>query len=210
MKRIAIVCAVLVVLAAAGAIVAYTLAPKNVQPAQATSGGETDTSPSPDTSSETYQEFNQLKGEEYDRVYVANMIAHHLGEISLAKVAEMNAERPETKSMAETIMASRVKELETLMVWQKKWGYPSSVGDNMIDHSAMLMDAKMAMASEKLIEKSGAGFDRGFIDALAGFHQTALDMSSPAEANAVHIEVKMFANSSMMTYAKELTDLKSW
>lgn len=163
-----------------------------------------------DTSSSSYKQFAALKGEEYDKTFLSNMIAHHQGAVDMAKLAQANAKHPELKSMADDIVSAQEKEISDMADWQKQWGYPSSSADNMMDHSAMGMMGDMSDMTAELKGKSGDEFDKVFIEQMIMHHQSAIDMSATAESNASHKEVKDLARNIISAQTKEIAQMKQW
>ena len=51
-----------------------------------------------------------------------HMIPHHQGAIDMAKVALQHAKNPETKKLAETIIADQEREIAEMQAWLKKNG----------------------------------------------------------------------------------------
>lgn len=163
-----------------------------------------------DMSSNEYKQYSAMTGEIYDRSLIANMIAHHQGAVDMAKQAQKGAEHQELKDMADAIISDQEREIATMAAWQKEWGYPSTSGDDMMDHSAMgMMDNMSAMVSE-LRGKTGDEFCRAFIEQMITHHQSAIDMAAPGEKNAKHPEVKELTKAIVSAQAKEIQQMKQW
>lgn len=160
--------------------------------------------------SETYKEYEAMQGETYDRNFIANMIAHHQGAVDMAKLALTNAKHQELKDMANDIVTAQESEIAQMESWQKEWGYPSTTGDNMMDHSAMgMMDDMMGMMSE-LEGKTGDEFDQAFIEQMILHHQSAIDMAAPGEKNAEHQEIKNLTKEIISAQTREIEQMKQW
>ena len=71
-------------------------------------------------------------GDEYDKAFIASMIAHHEGAVEMAKLSAKNAKHDEIKTLSENIISAQEKEINEMKQWQVDWGY--SV---IIDHSSM-------------------------------------------------------------------------
>lgn len=72
-------------------------------------------------------------GDEYDKAFIASMIAHHEGAVEMAKLSEKNAKHEEIKKLSTNIISAQEKEIGEMKQWQMDWGYSS----NMMDHSSM-------------------------------------------------------------------------
>ena len=163
-----------------------------------------------DKSSAEYKQFSELKGEDYDRMFLANMIAHHQGAVDMANLALTNAKHQELKDMANAIISDQNKEITDMQSWQNQWGYPASSGDMMMDHSAMGMMDEMAGMEDELKGKTGDEFDKAFIEQMIMHHQGALDMAAPGEKNAEHQEVKDLTKAIVTAQTKEIKQMKQW
>lgn len=163
-----------------------------------------------DTSSSTYKEYAALKGEAYDKSFLANMIAHHQGAIDMAKLAQTNAKRSELKTMANEIVSAQESEIADMKQWQSDWGYPSTSAENMQDHSAMGMMDEMSDMMGALEGKTGDDFDKAFLEQMIMHHQSAIDMAAPAEKNASHQEVKDLARGIISAQTAEIKQMKQW
>ncbi len=76
-----------------------------------------------DKNSMDYKMYSQLTGDDYDRMFIANMIEHHKGAVDMAKLALVNAKHQELKDMANSIIATQSKEIADMESWQRQWDY---------------------------------------------------------------------------------------
>lgn len=162
----------------------------------------------PKTATETMLE--SYTGDDYDRFYIANMIAHHQGAVDMAKLAQTNAKHEELKTMANDIISAQTTEINNMLAWQKAWGYPASSGEMMIDHSAMNMTDDMANAMKELEGKTGDEFDKAFLTTMIAHHESAVAMSRPGIKNAGHQEVKDLAKVVIDAQTKEIAQMRQW
>jgi uncharacterized protein (DUF305 family) len=94
--------------------------------------------------------------------------------------------------------------------WQSQWGYPSSSGEMMMDHSAMGMMADMDSMTEALKGLTGDAFDKKFIELMIEHHQSAIDMAISGEVNAYHAEVKQLTKAIVTAQSGEIIQMKQW
>lgn len=66
-------------------------------------------------------------GDEFDKAFIASMIAHHEGALDMAKLSEKNAKHEEIKNLSNNIIASQEKEVSEMKQWQMDWGYSTSM-----------------------------------------------------------------------------------
>lgn len=62
-------------------------------------------------------------GDEFDRIFVEEMIEHHQGAIDMAEEARLYAGHEEIKNLADDIIEAQTSEIEMMRQWQKDWGY---------------------------------------------------------------------------------------
>ena len=163
-----------------------------------------------DKNSADYKMYSELSGEDYDRMFIANMIEHHRGAVDMAKLAQTNAKHQELKDMADDIIAAQSKEIADMESWQKQWGYPASSGEMMMDHSAMGMMADMGQMTESLKGLSGDEFDKSFLASMIEHHQSAINMAAPGATNAKHQEVKDLTIAIVSAQTSEIQRMKQW
>lgn len=72
---------------------------------------------------EMMNKLNDLKGEEYDKEFLKQMILHHEQAIEMSRYAETNANHQELKDLAREVIAAQTKEIEQMKQWQQEWGY---------------------------------------------------------------------------------------
>jgi uncharacterized protein (DUF305 family) len=163
-----------------------------------------------DKNSADYKMYSELTGDDYDRMFIANMIEHHKGAVDMAKLAQANAKHQELKDMADAIIAAQSKEITDMETWQKEWGYPSSSGEMMMDHSAMGMMADMGQMTEELKSLTGDAFDKAFISSMIEHHQSAINMAYPGQTNAKYDEIKQLTKAIVEAQSNEITQMKQW
>ena len=163
-----------------------------------------------DKNSADYKMYSELTGDDYDRMFIANMIEHHKGAVDMAKLAQANAKHQELKDMADAIIAAQSKEITDMETWQKDWGYPSSSGEMMMDHSAMGMMADMGQMTEELKGLTGDAFDKAFLSSMIEHHQSAINMAYPGQTNAKHDEIKQLTKAIVDAQSSEISQMKQW
>ncbi len=60
-------------------------------------------------------------GDQFDQVFLAEMIVHHQGAVEMAKLALTNAKHKEIRDLANAIIAAQNKEISDMKSWQKSW-----------------------------------------------------------------------------------------
>lgn len=94
---------------------------------------DTKSSDSKVTMSQMTDMLKPLKGDEYDKAFIQQMIDHHQSAIDMAKLSADRANRQEIKDLSITIVSAQEKEISEMKQWQTNWGFKTSN----VDHSSM-------------------------------------------------------------------------
>lgn len=60
-------------------------------------------------------------GDEFDKVFLSEMIIHHQGAVEMAQMALLHAKHEEIKNLATAIIAAQNKEVASMKEWQMSW-----------------------------------------------------------------------------------------
>ena len=77
------------------------------------------------------ESLKSKKGDEFDKEFITQMIAHHQGALDMARLADKQAQHNEVKQLAADIITSQSQQITQLTTWQKQWGYSSESTDSM-------------------------------------------------------------------------------
>lgn len=209
-KTYVILAAVILVIALGGVAAAYFMNSKDT-PADPMAGMDHSKMNMSSSESDTYKKYVALKGEAYDKEFLANMIVHHESAMNMAEMALASAQHQEIKDLATSINASQGREVGSMRQFQTNWGYPATSGHSMTgmaeaEHS---MEG-MSDMNEALKGLSGDAFDKKFLELMIEHHQGAIDMAKPAATNAAHQEVKDLAQSIIDAQTKEIAEMRQW
>ncbi len=78
-------------------------------------------------------------GDDFDKSFITEMIAHHEGAVEMAKLTSSNAKHDEIKQLSNDIISAQEKEIGQMKQWQMDWGYNNSNDTMQMDHSKMNM-----------------------------------------------------------------------
>lgn len=162
-----------------------------------------------DDESATYKKYAALKGEAYDKAFLADMIVHHDGALNMAEMANGAATDQNIKNLAANINATQGREIARMNELQEKWGYQKTSGHMMTGGDMEMMEG-MSMMGDELKNLTGEAFDKKFLSLMIEHHQQAIDMARPAVTNAEHQEVKDIASAIITAQTKEIEDMKTW
>lgn len=160
--------------------------------------------------SSDYTAYNQLKGEDYDQAFLANMIIHHQGAVDMAQLALTNAKHHELKDMANAIITAQNREITNMKHWQNTWGYSANASETTPGHMTMGMMDDMVGMTQRLKQLTGDEFDKVFLSSMIMHHQSAINMAYPGQKNAMHQEVKDLTKAIVGTQGKEIMQMKQW
>ena len=177
-------------------------------------GSPIETSQSSQSDNQTGSMYANMTGDQFDKAYLTDMIAHHQGALNMASQARELTTKAEIRTLADAILTSQATEVQQMMDWQQEWNYSATDSSN--PHAGHMMESSgsmgddMANMESKLNGLSGEAYDKEFLKQMILHHQQAVDMSKYADTNAKHQEVKDLAQAVITAQEKEIADMKSW
>ncbi|MDQ3064724.1 MAG: DUF305 domain-containing protein [bacterium] len=87
-----------------------------------------------DHNAQATSKLENLKGDDFDKAFIEEMLLHHQGAVDMAKLVETNAKHSELKQLGQEIISAQSKEIDMMQAWQSDWGYkdvPASHSDSM-------------------------------------------------------------------------------
>jgi uncharacterized protein (DUF305 family) len=142
----------------------------------------------------------------FDLQVLDTLSRHHAEAISMARLAETQAEHRELKEFARQLMRSQQAEIEQLRGWRNAW-YANQPG---AENPALPGMHSTAMPMEQLHTLKGAEFDRMFLQMMIPHHQGAVELARDILNRAEHTELKELAARLQAEQAREVEQLKSW
>ncbi len=79
-----------------------------------------------DHNAQATAKLKDLKGDDFDKAFIEEMIMHHKGAIDMAKLIETNAKHNELKQLGQDIISAQSKEIDMMQTWQTDWGYKTT------------------------------------------------------------------------------------
>ena len=161
---------------------------------------------------------------EFDQFYIDMMIAHHGAIVALAQAAlpELTDER--LQQIAQTIIDAQTAEQAELRGYREEFygsAEPMPMGQEMMDMMAMHMpDMDMGMSMEEMASQMDPNAqvstfcaaedpDLTFIDLVIPHHEMAIATSEVALEQAVHDEIKDFAQRVIDDQQAEIEELEA-
>lgn len=156
--------------------------------------------------------FANIKGEEFDKAFIVDMLAHHEGAVNMAEGALAATDRPEIRTLVTAIIEAQSKEIAEMRTWQKDWGYPVTAAEGHAGHGGNadgMRDSMMEM-TDGLRGLTDEAFDQKFLELMIEHHQQAVDMAKYAETNAFHPEIKDLGGAIISAQETEIATMKEW
>lgn len=136
----------------------------------------------------------------YDALFIDSMIEHHQGAVEMAEQALEQAERPELRTLAETILADQKAEIAQMQSWRQSW-YP-----DLSPTEGMHMD----MGPMEVAEDATKPYDLRFIEAMILHHEGAIGMAQDALKNATRAEIRKLAQAIIAAQEAEIVQMQQW
>jgi uncharacterized protein (DUF305 family) len=159
------------------------------------------------------------EGRTADISFAQLMIPHHEQAIEMADIALDKGAGPEVTQLAQEIKAAQDPEIAQMKRWLSAWGAPeqmesATASDGSMDHSGMDMGG-MSMAGmmsaedmSKLMDASGAEFDRMWLQMMIAHHQGAITMANQVLAATSDAEVKKLADAVVAGQTAEIATMQ--
>jgi uncharacterized protein (DUF305 family) len=158
-------------------------------------------------------------GRDADINFAQLMIPHHQQAVEMADLALAQSTDPEITKLAEQIKAAQDPEIAQMKEWLAAWGAPeqmegATASDGSMDHSGMDMggmtSAGMMSAEDmqKLMDASGADFDRMWLQMMIAHHQGAVAMANQVLSSTNDAQVKKLAEAVVAGQTQEIATMQ--
>ncbi len=156
--------------------------------------------------------YAQLQGDAFDEAFIADMLAHHEGAISMSEQAQAMTAHEEIRTLASNIMQSQSTEMVQMSEWQQVWGFEATNSGGHMSHGGggADMSGDMVEMQNSLQNLTGEAYDKEFLKQMIIHHEQAVEMSKYAENNAKRQEIKNLARNIIETQTKEIEQMKLW
>lgn len=150
-----------------------------------------------------------------DRHFIEQMIPHHEDAITMAKLAQTKAQKPEIKQLAENIIVSQGKEIDQMKSWYKDWFGTDVPKDTSVMGIHGMGSGRMhmgMMGDETDLEslKNASNFDKAFIEEMIPHHQMAIMMAQMLKNTTNRDEMRKLADDIITAQTKEINDMRNW
>ena len=152
-----------------------------------------------------------------DAHFIEQMIPHHEDAITMAKLAQTKAQRPEVKELANDIIDSQGKEINQMKDWYETWFGKEVPQDNQVMNQHGMMGTSnnthmgmMGDASDMTNLEKSTDFDRAFVEEMIPHHQMAVMMASMLKNGTERPEMKKLADDIIGAQTKEIDQMRQW
>ncbi len=140
-----------------------------------------------------------------DRAFASEMIDHHEMAISMAKVAQDQATKPQIQQLADAIIAAQQKEIDQMNEVDEK------LADKQIEPTGLgLSDSMMGMEMNDSQLMHSKPFDRIFIDMMIPHHQGAIRMARVELAKGRDPQLRELARAIITAQSEEIRAMNQW
>lgn len=152
-----------------------------------------------------------------DAHFIEQMIPHHEDAITMAKLAQTKAQRPEVKRLADNIIVSQGQEIAQMKSWYKSWlGRELPTGDQVMQHHGMMSSNSSMhmgmMGTDQDMDKlsKATDFDTVFVEEMIPHHQMAVMMASMLKDGTQRSEMKKLAEDIITAQTNEIEQMRAW
>jgi len=148
--------------------------------------------------------------------FIEQMIPHHEDAITMAKLAQIKAKRPEVKQLANSIIESQGTEITQMKSWYQDWyGRKLPTGDQVMNQHGMMGNGGMHMGvrgdeSDMTNLEQAADFDTEFVTQMIPHHQMAVMMTSMLKNGTSRPEMKKLADDIIIAQTSEIDLMRGW
>ncbi len=159
---------------------------------------------------------NMMRSETIDAHFIEQMIPHHEDAITMAKLAQTKAQRPEVKQLAQNIIDSQGKEINEMKAWYKDWfGRELPTGEDVMSQHGMMGNNGMHMGmmgneSDVTRLEQAEDFDVAFVEHMIPHHQMAVMMASMLKNGTDRPELKKLADDIITAQTNEIDQMREW
>ena len=150
-----------------------------------------------------------------DRHFIEQMIPHHEDAITMAKLAQTKATRPEIKQLASSIIDSQGKEINQMKAWYKSWfNEEVPIGTQVMSQHGMMGGSlhmgMMGDGTDVARLEQAADFDPAFIEEMIPHLQMAVMMAQMLKNATGREEMEKLADDIISAQTKEINDMREW
>ncbi len=151
-----------------------------------------------------------------DAHFIEQMIPHHEDALTMAKLAQTKAQKPEIKQLSENIIASQGTEINQMKDWYRDWfGKEVPQDSRVMGGHGMGQESQMHMGmmgdeSDISTLENSDDFDRAFVEHMIPHHQMAVMMAQMLKNTTQRLEMKKLADDIVTDQNSEINQMRQW
>ena len=144
---------------------------------------------------------------ETDAAFAAQLVSQHQQGLDLASLANSRSGRGELKALAQRFIDVHEPEIEQLSELLESWGQqpPEDPGLDRGNRPGKITEAEM----NTVTSRSGADFDKLFVQLMIRHHQGAIDIVATETAGGKNPRARELADKIAVSQQNEVTELKN-
>jgi uncharacterized protein (DUF305 family) len=144
---------------------------------------------------------------ETDAAFAAQLVSQHQQGLDLASLANSRSGRGELKALAQRFIDVHEPEIEQLSELLESWGQqpPEDPGLDRGNRPGKITEAEM----NTVTSRSGADFDKLFVQLMIRHHQGAIDIVATETAGGKNPRARELADKIGVSQQNEVTELKN-
>ena len=155
-------------------------------------------------SSSAGQVFNNA-----DVQFATQMIPHHEQAVTMVKLAAARASSTQVKQLAADIEKAQAPEIQQMSDWLQAWGKPVPTSMSGHDMGSAMPGMMSSQDMQKLMDSTGADFDRMFLTMMISHHEGALSMARTEIAQGQNPDAIALAHRIQSSQTAQIATMKT-
>ena len=143
-----------------------------------------------------------------DVAFATNMIPHHQQAVDLSALVPDRSTNAQLVALAQQISAAQQPEINVMKVFLVQWKENPDTDSGHTGHGATMQGMVDEATMTKLQSRSGAEFDKLWLESMIGHHQGAIEMAKAELANGDNVDAKSLAKNIVTTQEAEIGQMK--
>ena len=149
---------------------------------------------------------SSASGNATDAAFINDMTAHHQGAIDMAHMAQMKAQHPQIRHLADDIVSAQKAEISVMKAMRDDMHAMGGHGDAHMGMSEHAMGMDMDMSALKHAKP----FDQAFIDAMIPHHEGAIAMARALLKKGDQPALRKMAKDIIAAQGREIAQMRAW
>jgi uncharacterized protein (DUF305 family) len=143
-----------------------------------------------------------------DVAFATNMIPHHQQAVDLSALVPDRSTNAQLVALAQQISAEQQPEINVMKVFLVQWNENPDTNSAHSGHGNPMQGMVDAATMTKLTSRSGAEFDRLWLESMISHHQGAIEMAKAEIANGDNVDAKTLAKNIVTSQESEIGQMK--